>query len=136
MLVSELTKDQPKKGEKVKKEKEERVLIIADCVAQVIISKGSFVFEPERKNIWLILPEGANGSEKRKEIIRFCKKLQKQYSPRPSVVVRIGNSAYDFEKGKLKGWDFGNEGKFVGFVDDPRTQCKLRNGGYNEVIDL
>lgn len=30
---------------------EEKTLIVADCVAEVIIGKGGFVFEPERKNI-------------------------------------------------------------------------------------
>ena len=115
--------------------KEERVLIVADCVAQVIIGKGSFVFEPERKDIWVILPEGGNDPKKRGEIIKFCKKLEKEYSPRPDLVVRIGNSAYDYRKGKLEPWQF-EGGDFVGFADDPRTQCKLRNGGYDEVIKL
>jgi len=115
---------------------EEKTLIVADCVAQIIISKGSFVFEPERKDIWLILSEGGNDPKKRGEIIKFCKKLEKKYSPRPDIVVRIGNSAYNFRKGKLEAWDFGNVGEFLGFADDPRTQYKVRNGGYDEVIKL
>jgi len=114
---------------------EEKVLIVAGCIAQVIIGRGGFVFEPNRKNIWVILPEGGNGPKRKGAILQFCKDLEKKYPPGPSITVRIGNAAYDFEKGKLEPWKF-EGGNFVGFADDPRTQCKLRNGGYNEVIEL
>ena len=61
---------------------------------------------------------------------------EKEY-PGCSIVVRIGNSPYDFRDGKLEGWKF-NGFDFLGFVDDPWTQYKIRNdlrsGG--EVIDL